>query len=263
MSEVVLSDAQMSMFQVLKPVENFEALYQGVSGTVPIAFPGGLDPDAGKEGFDRALLAGLSVPLGARLLVQIPMTIALYTPVAGYAYQFIWRTRDQQTLASASESGREVAAYHLPAIEPGRKEIQTVATSSRIFIPGASDVEVFEQADPVSGAAVLTVRQQRYVPEIITSWVQPLTPSGTPGVWQQGTYQFSSNVECSGPSWLPLWFDASGDEMMILAYKLDSATPWNFNTVDLAFSNTYGTNASALPNNPNIGIIVSSGTMGS
>ena len=81
-------------------------------------------------------------------------------------------------------------------------------------------------------------------------------------MWQQGAYQFSSSAECAGPSWLPLWFDCSGDEMMVLAYKIDSATPWDFAGVDKAFSNTYGTNASALPNNPNIGIIVSSGTMG-
>lgn len=262
MSEIVLSDAQMGMFEVLKPVENFEALYQGVAGTRPIAFPGGLDPDAGKEGFDDFLLAGLSVPLGSRLLVQIPMTIDLYTPVAGYAYQFIWRTRNQSTLASAIASGRQVAAYHLPAIEPGRKEIQGFPGGNRIFIPGASDVEVFEESEPSSGAATLNVRQQRYVPQITSSWVQPLTPSGAAGVWQQGAYQFSSNVECAGPSWLPLWFDASGDEMMILAYKVNSGVAWDFTGVDKAFSNTYGTNASALPDNPNIGIIVSSGTMG-
>ncbi len=114
----------------------------------------------------------------------------------------------------------------------------------------------------MGGAASLTVRQQRYIPEITASWVQPLTPAGTPGTWQQGAYQFSSSAECAGPSWLPLWFDASGDELMILAYKLDTATPWDFAGVDKAFSNTYGNNASALPNNPNIGIIVSSGTMG-
>lgn len=225
-------------------------------------FPGGLDPDAGKPGFDPNLLAGLSVPLGSRLLVQIPMTINKYTPVAGYSYQFIWRTRNQQQLVSAIESGRSTAAYHLPAIEPGRREIQATPASGLIFIPGASDVEVFEEAEPGSGFATLNVRQQRYIPQVISSWVQPLTPSGSKGVWQQGAYQFTSNVECAGPSWLPLWFDASGDELMVLAYKLDTATPWDFVVADLAFSNTYGTNASALPNNPNIGIIVSSGTMG-
>lgn len=263
MSDVVLSDAQMGMFRVLKPMLNFEAVYQGVAGTVPIAFPGALDPQAGSTGFLANLMAGLSMPLGGRALIQIPMTIDHYVPMADYQYQIIWRTRNQATAAVAIAAGREISAYHLPSEEAGRNETQINPNSKLVFIPGASDVEVFEQAEPGSGAATLDVRQQRYVPQIISSWVQPLTPAGAPGIWQQGAYQFSSNVECAGPSWLPIWLDVSGDEMMILAYKVNSDVPWDFTTVDKSFSNTYGTNAGAIPNDPNIGIIVSTGTMGS
>jgi len=258
-----MNDAQMSMVSVLKPIENFEAVYQGVDGTRPIAFPGGLDPDAGKDGFVATLMRGFSVPLGSRLFVQIPMTIDHYTPVAGYGYQFIWRTRNQQTLLSAAASGRQVGAYHLPTEELGRREIQLPTGADLFFIPGASDVEVFEENEPGSGFATLNVRQQRYIPQLTSSWVQPLTAAGTAAVWQQGAYQFSSNVECAGPSWVPLWLDAAGDEVSILAYKLDTASPWDFAGADKAFSNTYGTNASALPNNPHIGILVQSGMMGS
>jgi hypothetical protein len=94
------------------------------------------------------------------------------------------------------------------------------------------------------------------------SWKQPLTANGNPGVWQQGAYQFSSNVNCSGPTWFPLWLDVSGDELMILVYKRDTGAPWDFATTDKGFSNTYGTNASGLPLNPNIGILIATGTMG-
>ena len=260
MSETVLSDAQMGMFRVIRPIPTFESVYQGKAGNIPIAFPGTLDPDAGKPGFAANLLAGEAVPLGSRLLVQIPMTIDMYTPVAAYAYQFIWRTRNQQWFTEAAALGRRTAAYHLPSEELGRNER---SDDKRFFIPGASDVEVFEQSEPLSGAATLNVRQQRYIPQITSSWVQPLTAAGNGGIWQQGAYQFSNNVECAGPSWFPLWLDATGDELMILVYKIDAVNPWDFAGDDISFSNTYGTNNGQLPINPNVGIILASGTMGS
>lgn len=261
MAEVVLSDAQMGMFQVIRPMPNFESIYQGLAGTIPIAFPGVLAPEAGRPGFDPNLLAGIPVPLGSRLLVQIPMTIDQYVPVADYAYQFIWRTRNQTAVAEAILAGRQASPYHLPSEAPGRKEFAS-ATDDLFFIPAASDVEVFEQPEPGVGAATLNVKQQRYIPQITSAWVQPRTPSGAAGIWQQGAYQFSTAVDPSGPSWVPLWLDASGDEMMILVYKVNSGVNWDFSGVDLAFSNTYGTNDGGLPNNPNVGILVSSGTMG-
>ena len=261
MSDVVLSDAQMGMFQVIRPIPEFEAIYQNVAGTIPIAFPGGLAPEAGQPGFDPNLLAGIPVPLGSRLLVQIPMTIDLYTPIADYAYQFIFRTRNQTAVAEAILSGRLAAPYHLPSEAPGRKEIAT-ASQELQFIPACSDVEVFEQPEPALGAATLNVKQQRYIPQITQAWVQPLTAGGNASIWQQGAYQFSTAVDPSGPSWVPLWLDSSGDEMMILVYKINSGVNWDFSGVDQAFSNTYGTNDGGLPLNPNVGILVSSGTMG-
>ena len=92
---------------------------------------------------------------------------------------------------------------------------------------------------------------------------EALTATGADGVWQQGVYQFSSNVSCAGATFAPIWTDATGDELLILCYKLDTDEVWDFTTTDLSFSNTYGTNDGGLPLNPNIGIIVSSGSMGS
>ncbi len=237
-------------------------MYQGKSGTFPIAFPGTLDPDAGKAGFSPTLLAGIPVPLGARLLVQIPMVVETYSSVPNYGYQFLWRIRNQQAFVAAITAGRQVGGFHLPSQQVGRKESQ-LSSSNLFFIPGASDVEVFEQTEPVGfSPAALNVRQQIYVPKLADSWVQPLTESGESAVWQQGAYQFSSNVNCSGPTWFPLWLDAGGDELLILVYKTDSGTDWDFSGVDQGFSNTYGNNDGGLPLNPNIGILLSSGTMG-
>jgi len=261
MTQTVLSDAQMGMFQVIRPFSGFEAVYQGQDGTIPIAFPGTLDPDAGKPGMNASLLAGIPTPLGSRLLLQIPMTGYLgesgVVLTSGYEYQFVWRTRNQGWFSAAAAGNRQVSAYHLPSEEVGR--------NAEFFIPGTSDVEVFEQAEPVSGAATLNVLQQRYRPKITTGWVQPLLPNGAAAAWQQGTYKSTTSPEALGPSWVPLWLDASGDELLILAYKVTSGEPWDFanTSADLAFSNTYGTNHGGLPNNPNIGIILSTGTMGS
>ena len=257
-----LVDAQMGMFRVLRPMNNFEAVYQGQDGTIPIAFPCQLDVQAGRPGYEPTLLAGVPVPLGGRLLIQIPITIAMYTPVVIYEYQLIWRTRNQADVSDAIANGRQPSAYHLASETLGRKEIQTgPETDERFFIPGASDVIIYEQAEATVG--VQNVRQQRYFPQIPTPWVQPLLPTGDPGVWQQGAYQFSTNANVSGPTWAPIWTDACGDELLILCYKTDTGEVWDFTSTDLAFSNTYGTNDGGLPLNPNIGIIVSSGTQGS
>lgn len=262
MSENVQSDAQMSMLQSIRPIPNFESVYQGQAGTVPIAFPGTLDPDAGKPGFSSTLLAGIPVPLGTRLYVQIPMVIDAYTSVPDYGYQFLWRIRNQQAFVAAITSGRQVGGFHLPSEQPGRKEIQS-SSNNLFFIPGASDVEIFEQAEPGGfSPAQLNVRQQIYVPKLADSWVQPLTTDGDAAVWQQGAYQFSSAVNCSGPTWFPLWLDSGGDELLILVYKTNSGVAWDFAGVDKGFSNTYGNNDGGLPLNPNIGILLSSGSMG-
>lgn len=267
MSQNVLSDAQMGMFQVVRPFVGFEAVYQGKPGSVPIAFPGTLDPDAGKPGLLPNLLAGIPVPLGSRMLLQIPMvgdsnTEDVVTLLDNYEYQLIWRTRNQQAYAMAAAAGRQVSAYHLPSEAPGRTQLS--------YIPGASDVEIFEQNEAVTGASVLNVVQQRYRPKVTPSWVAPLLPSPQSGIlsgaWQQGVYRADpSAAEGVGPTWVPLWLDACGDELLILVYKVNTDEAWDFTDAakDRGFSNTYGTDNGQEPNNPNIGIIVSSGTMGS
>jgi len=263
MSDTVLSDAQMTLLQSIRPISNFESVYQDQAGTIPIAFPGTLDPDAGKPGFSPTLLAGVPVPLGARLFVQIPMIVDMYASQPNYGYQFLWRIRNQQAYVSAITNGRQVGGFHLPSTQPGRKEIQS-SSDNLYFIPGSSDVEIFEGDQPLAfEAATQNVRQQIYVPQLADSWVQPLTERGQAAVWQQGAYQFTSNVNCAGPTWFPLWLDAGGDELTILVYKIDTDEDWDFTSTDKGFSNTYGNNDGGLPLNPNIGILLSTGTMGS
>lgn len=256
--------AQMTNVKALRPIPTFEGLYQGQPGTIPIAFPGTLDPLAGTEGHDPNLLAGVETPLGSRMLVLIPMTIDGYASEPNYGYQFLWRLRNQQAYQAAAVAGRTPPIPHISAEAPGRAEIEGTGSEPLYFIPGSSDVEIFEQEEPVTDVpALLNIRQQTYVPKLGNSWVQPLTVDGRPGVWQQGAYQYTSNVNCSGPTWFPLWLDVGGDELTILVYKLNTDEDWDFAGPDKAFSNTYGTDAGGLPLNPNIGILLSTGSMGS
>ena len=255
--------AQMGNFSVVRPFDGFEAVYDGQPASIPIAFPGTLDPLAGKPRYAANLLAGIPVPLGSRVALQIPIAVDLYTPSSGYQYQIAWRLRNSQSyLENITTGNAPVAGYHLNGDVPGRNEIQSAPSSSLYFIPGASDIEIFEQSEPVgNGAATLIVRQQVYVPVMESPWIPPLLPNAIPAIWQQGTYQYSSNDNNGGPTWFPLWLDACGDEMIILAYKL-AGEAWDFAGDDKAFSNTYGTNDGGLPNNPNVGILVSTGSMG-
>jgi hypothetical protein len=258
-----MSDAQLTNVTSVRPIKNFEAVYQGQDGTIPIAFPGVLDPLAGSEGYAADLLAGISTPLGSRVLIEIPMVIDQYLSVPTYAYQLIWRLRNQNSFVQTVTQGRQGAGYHIPSEQLGRNEIQTHPTSQLFFIPGASDVEIFVGADPGgTSPGTLSVRQQRYIPKLGDSWVQPLTEAGDNGIWQQGAYQFTSNVNCSGPTWFPISTVAQGDELMILVYKTNSAQDWDFTGPDKGFSNTYGNNDGGLPLNPHIGILVATGSLG-
>ncbi len=255
---------QLSMMSVIRPPDGFESVYQGLASSVPIAFPGTLDPLAGEPGYSPDLLAGIRVSLGARVFVQIPMIVDEYLSVPGYTYKFMWRTRNQSGFNQAQLNGKPASEFHLRGDELGRRNFEPGGQSQDLFfLPGASDIELFEQAEPVGdGAASLTMRQQIYLPVMGASWSAPRTPAGNNGIWQQGVYQYTSNVNCSGPTFFPLWLDACGDEMLILVSKPADGGPWDFGGSDRGFSNTYGNNNGALPNTPNVGILISTGSMG-
>lgn len=264
-----MSNPQMTCFAAVRPFQGFEGIYQGQPGTVPVAFPGTLDPLAGTPKYARNLLAGIDVPLGARLLIQIPIVIDLYTCESIYTYQLMWRSRNQQRFVQGMLSGGKIppsAGFHINGDVVGRREFGADPSTDLYFIPGGSDVELFEQNAPVgNGAAIVVARQQNYSLVMEESWAQPLLPGGAgPAIWQQGVYQYSSAQSNGGPTFFPLWVDSCGDELTILAYKNESSDPWDFNEggTDHGFSNTFGSNANGLPNNPNIGILISMGTMG-
>jgi hypothetical protein len=278
MSEVVLPDSQWTMFRYLRPFPNFERVYQGQSGSTPIAFPGELDQYAARNavGYDPNLIAGITVPLGSRVTIWIPQTLGpnfdehgVNLPVVNelYQYQLLWRSRTTKDFVTGQASSigtpiQSYSSYHLPTSGFGQPQISGNPNTQRYYLPGAIRTVAFEQTEPVGTVpGVIHLRGEYLQPIGNPVWVPPLTPSGNAAVWQQGAYTgFGPNP--LGPSYLTFTTDAEGDELSILASKINPDIAWNFASLDpgdLAFSNTYGTSNGQNPPNP-FGILVTTGT---
>ncbi len=278
MSKIVHVDGQWTMARFLRPFPNFERTYQGKDGTIPIAFPGDLDLFARERapGYDPNLIGAITVPYGAQLKIWIPQTIAGTDVNALYQYQILWRLRNVKDFRIGQAQGQvspvqTYASYHLATSGFGQPEVagaQPNTPNARYFLPGASRTLVFPQTEPTVGApGVVHLTSELIQPTIDPVWVQPLTPAGNPGVWQQGVYVGSSHTNPGGPSYLSFTCDAAGDEMSILAFKIPPGEgptpPWDFTAAspgDLAFSNTYGNGNGQNMNTPFTSILVTTGT---
>lgn len=278
MSQVVLSDGQWTMFRYLRPFQNFERIYQGKPGATPIAFPGTLDLFAEKKvvGYDPNLLGAITVPLGARVTIWIPQTLAQTgegdpTVSALYQYQILWRNRTTRDFRVGQAEGvgnaqQSYSSFHLPTSglgQPQTNSFPSDPTQQRFFLPGALRTVAFEQQEPVGTVpSVIHLRGEYLQPVGDPVWVPPLTPQGNDGLWQQGAYLDSASQNAGGPAYFTFTTDAEGDEMTILASKIDPSTPWDFTADapgDGSFSNTYGTNNGQNPP-AQYGILVTTGT---
>ncbi len=274
MTESVSVDGQWTMCRFLRPFPNFERVYQGRDGSIPIAFPGELDTFAqkGTPGFDPNLLAGVTVPLGARVTIWIPLTIAGTAVNALYQYQIKWRLRNVRDFRAGQAEGQvtpvqNYSGYHLPTSGLGQPEANPPSpTNNRYFLPGATRSLAFEQAEPALGSSgVIHLTGESIRPTLDPVWVQPLTPKGQNAIWQQGVYVGSSHANTGGPSHLTFTCDAEGDELMILASKITTGegAEWDFTTPDpgdLSFSNTYGNGNGQNQPSPFTSILVMTGT---
>ena len=277
MSQVVLSDGQWTMFRYLRPFPNFERMYQGKPGNRPIAFPGVLDLFADKKvvGYDPDLIGGITVPLGSRVTIWIPQTLGQmdldFPPAVNalYQYQILWRDRNTRDFRVGQAEGignaqQSYSSFHLPTSGFGQAQNNPASPGDqRYFLPGAIRTVAFEQAEPVGTVpSVIHLRGEYLQPVGDPVWIPPLTPTGTDGVWQQGSYLDSASANAGGPAYFTFTTDAEGDEMMILASKISPSTPWDFTTDapgDGSFSNTYGTNNGQNPP-AQYGILVATGT---
>lgn len=283
----MLTDPVYSMARVLRPFTGFETRYQGQLANIPVAFPGTLDRQAGKTGFDPNLLAGLPIQLGSRVLIWIPSVVNVApddeaTVPLAYEYLVMFRMRSNQDYVAAFEANvprNQIGAYHLARNELGAPADQNDATTGRIVIPAAQQTIAFEQSEPstsadTTGDGTIHLRGQLIVPcagfgvsgGMPAPFLPPPNSATAKGAVNQGIFSDGDAGTTGGPVYHPFWFDAEGDEMIIFARRAGisdtTLLTWDFTdgSLDRGFSNTYGSNNGQRPPIETMGIFVFTGT---
>lgn len=296
MSQNVLADAQFTLASILRPFEGFEAVYQGQSVFIPIAFPGTLDEDAGRPGFSPYLLKGLPVPMGAKMQLWFPAVagFAEQQPpeIYDYKYVLIWRLRN------VGDFQRNRLPYHLRKESFGAPDTYLAPSDpNRFVLPAATEAVLYQQNEPSAVAPLTTFpgpglanlrTEQIDVPsdrtEELTSCGLPLLPpnsapafanafpstgtSTTPlGAYEQGIIDPADSDLAPYALYRPYFTVAKGDELIIACYRNNnigsSSLLWDFSTTDQQFSNLYGTNAFGSESHkpfPDLGIYVFAGS---
>lgn len=263
----VLADAQFTNVRILKPFPGFEAVYQGKSAGLPICFPGERDPEAGRPGFDPNLMAGIKVPLGARVLLWIPMAVGAQGGFQEYIYRVAWRYSTLRKYRSPGRADIPRAPYHMPVQSPGVPDTTGGGNAPRVIVPASWRNVAFEQAEqasPSNGRVDLRPEEIAVVAPALVDFAQPLLPDGSAGVVQQGVFDPALDpVPAPMPGFQPFWFDAEGDEMLIFANRVNFEEPvnWDFTdaAADLFFSNVYGTGNGTHPDSRVVGIYLVTG----
>ncbi len=266
----VLADAQFSFAKPIRPFDGFEKVYQGKNALVPIAFPGGLDPNAGLPGYAPNLIAGFPVPLGAKVLLWIPQCSYGVAPsplVTEYVYQISWRIRNVADYRHGNPDGTRTP-YHIQKQAAGAADTTApVGQQARLIITAALETILFEQTQPApsligSPATGDLIANGLALPADGVSRFLPLIPGGGFGAAEQGIADPAQVVEEPAPLFRPYFTIAKGDDMTIFAYRPPNASfaTWDFANplTDQAFSNTYGTNVAGPthPPYPDLGIYV-------
>ncbi len=264
-------DAQMTSVRVVKPFNGFESVYQGKPTSTPIAFPGTKDPRAaaGQAGFDPNLLEGIAVPQGSRVLLNFPLTPAPGEEggFTSYTYRIVERFTNLNDYRNPP-AGKPRPAFHFTKSSPGAPDTTGGTLKPRTLRPAFWRDIGFEAPLAFASNGQLRLRPEEIIVDeaSLLNLGRPLLPDGTSGVLQQGVLDPETNPIAAGiPLFLPFWFDAEGDEIIILATRTDLASPtleWDFESAeaDLPFSNIYGDANGTHPNFPDLGIYVQTGT---
>lgn len=245
-SLAVSADAQFGKVQVLLPFADFEDIYQGQAGNIPIAFPGGLDRNAGKAGFDANLALGHPVPRGSRISIGIPICENPGAGITEYKYYFIFRDRTLTDHKTTGLAGNRVP-YHYAKEGLGAEDSTLVVTARRFPIDARYMSIGYEQSEPVDagGVGVLHLYPEAVIPRdfIIPN---PLLPSGNTAAIQQGIYDPQDIPDAKRVIRKEYQIDCLGDDLIILATKVPDDEGdydnWDFSGAnpDVAFANTYG-----------------------
>lgn len=281
MGKHTIVGAKMEFARVLKPPDNFEDTYQGLSAVnVPIAIPGTLDFRAGQRGYDPALMAGIPIPIGTRLLLWLPQPIlveGLPNPEP-YEYRIMWRLRtqdDTNEAANRSPPGQVGLVGHLnqalPGVPADNGANPNDQTQERIVIPCALQSILFEQNEPAStfGDVANNLRGERYSVRGQSYSSDGLgeaplvTGTGNKAIASQGVYPFlgAGLGNAGGPTYLPWMVDAMGDEYILLVTRPAGLNAnWDFAGADFGFSRLFGTANGTRNPIPGVGIYALEGS---
>lgn len=258
MGETVLADAQFGVARILRPVTGFTNTYEGVSAARPIyMFEGDQNLDKlaadGTLGYDPTLAKGLSVPLGARVVLWLPNLFWDQggSTFRGYEWIIMWRLRN------VFDFRQERVPFHYPKQGAGVADTTAPAgQQERVVIPAAYQTVTYMQTEPTSEVARVTQHVRGEDLEFSTTTVAgPFLADGTTEqAIEQGILDPTVIADAKRPQYMIHEVQAFGDEMLIAARR-DAATigTWAFGTTDLRFAQFLG-DAS------DVGVLVSVGS---
>lgn len=244
----VMADAQFGLVRSLVPYDGFTTDYSGQPVETPIMFSEQnrvLDPlaEQGRPGYDPNLVAGLSVPEGARVLIWVPQIT--YNDGANdlpYTWSFWWRYR---TLLDFQNDNQ--IPFHLTPSE-GQPDTSGPQAQERVLIPAANSGTIYVQTEPASGFARVT--QNGRAEDIrfgSPNLLQPLVPGGGTGVIQQGVQDPASFTDAGLPLYIVHEVSATGDELLIGLTRGTTPTDYEFaaGQADENLANLFGPGAAA------------------
>lgn len=252
-----MSGADFSRGRVLRPAPTFTIFYEGASGLLPIMFTENgevLDKQAGEAGYSAALVRGVPVPFGGRVLVWLPALITsaeVVGPATPYKWRRGWRLRNVADYVATGVPFHLAGAAGMPDT--------TAAATARTAVPAAWESVVYTQAEPagVYDAVVQTVRREDVSPRWQGAEL-PLIAAGSSGVLQQGIVDPLLGAALAGNPGYEIWDipAAPGDEMLIGLSRQD-ASVYAFGGQDLMLARLFGLASGAA--RPGIGVYIFTG----
>ncbi len=230
-----MNNNSVSRAVILKPPTGFESIYQGALATTPLPFVAAdptrsdylpLDPQAGKTGFSAELTRYIPMPLSGTMMLYIPRPAAIDPDddsiIEGtYTYELRWRLRGTSTIEVTEDPAHLIGLDGAPD-----------GTDRRELVPTFTSL-VFQGSVAGTGSRVL------------------IAPA-VEGVAGQGTFDPSVFAAAGaggdelalGPNqwFVPCWQRIYGDQLSVVAYRLDGGATWDFSGEDAGISNVYGVN---------------------
>jgi hypothetical protein len=254
--------AQMGVKHVLRPFPGFGPVYTGKTalGWIMLTEGNALDEFAGQPGYPTELLAGLRVPMGARLQIWLPHIYTVQadpSQVQTYNYTLIYRLRNLVEYRTSQTRG----PWHSPN-SVGVPDT-TIGTQPRVLKPAGYRTVTVQGTAPSAPPSQTSRILMSCYPSDVTPFSGnppvgfPLAPDGNPGIIQSGV--LDPAVFGPHPAASP-FFDiindvALGDELLIAVWRpviVDVSNNWNFATIDSNFF-------TAFASSPNVGVYVFEG----